>query len=244
MPYVRRWPLVSVTLGVLALLLGLVATHTVWLQPHGLAVDVEIATDLRSSALTRLMLGVSFLASPVVAVAVLVLWPGWLVWRRRAVAAAATFLVVVVGWVAAFVVKLVVARPRPPVDLVHSLAPETGSNSYPSGHVAFAFSVAVAAWFLARGTRRSRPVAIVGVVFVALVAFSRLYLGVHYPGDVVGSVLVSGAAIVLLTGLWHGFIRDWLQARPLVARLQPPPPGYGRAASGDGLGVVGGGASG
>jgi membrane-associated phospholipid phosphatase len=216
MPYVRRWLLISLVLGVAALLLGFVATDTAWLQPHGLAIDVEIATDLRSAILTPVMLGISYLASPAVGVAVLVGWPAWLVWRRRRVAAVATFLVVVVGWAASFVVKLLVGRARPPADVVHSLAAETGSNSYPSGHVAFAFSVAVAAWFLVRGTRRSRPVAVVGVVAVVLVAFSRLYLGVHYPGDVIGSVLVSGAAIVLLTGLWNSFLEA-----ALLGRLEP-----------------------
>lgn len=220
MPYVRRWPLISAALAATALLLGLVATDTAWLQPHGLAIDVEIATDLRSAVLTPVMLGISLLASPVVGAVVVVLWPGWLVWRRRPLAAASTFLVVVVGWMAVFVAKLLVARPRPPAGVVHSLAPETGSNSYPSGHVAFAFSVAVAAWFLVRGTRRSRPVAVAGAVGVALVAFSRLYLGVHYPGDVVGSVLVASSAIVLLTGLWHRFLRAALLARPMVARIE------------------------
>ncbi|MEZ0448331.1 phosphatase PAP2 family protein [Cellulomonas sp. ICMP 17802] len=227
MPYVRRWPVLSVVLGVAALLLGLVAADTTLLQPHGLALDVEIATDVRSALLTPVMLGISFLASPVVACVALVLWPGWLVWRRRPLAAAATFLVVVVGWLAAFGVKLLVARPRPPIDVVHSLAPETGSDSYPSGHVAFAFSIAVAAWFLARGTRWSRPVAVLGAGFVALVAFSRLYLGVHYLGDVVGSVLVSGAAIVLLTGLWHRFVEPALLARAWVAGREPEAAGRG-----------------
>lgn len=218
MPYVRRWPTTSATLGVMALLLGFAAADTAWLQPYGLAIDVAIADDLRSAVLTPLMLGISFLASPAVAVATVLLWTGLLVvWRRRPVAAVSTALVVAVGWGAALVVKAVVGRERPPIDIVHSLAPETGATSYPSGHVAYTVSAAVAAWFLVRGTARARPVAVVGAVAVVLVAASRLYLGVHYLGDVIGSVLVAGAAIVLLTGLWHRYLRGALLSAPAFA---------------------------
>ncbi|BAS11518.1 phosphoesterase PA-phosphatase related [Arthrobacter sp. Hiyo4] len=40
---------------------------------------------------------------------------------------------------------------------------------------------------------------------VALVGWSRLYIGVHYPSDVVGSLLAGTAAVVLLAGLWNRF---------------------------------------
>jgi membrane-associated phospholipid phosphatase len=65
-----------------------------------------------------------------------------------------------------------------------------------------------------------------------------MYLGVRYPGDVIGSVLVSGAAIVLLTGLWNSFLEALLgrlDAETLARRMPGP---------GGGLGVVDRGASG
>jgi len=219
MPRVPRWPTISTVLLLFALGLGLLATHTDWLTPHGLAVDVEIATDVRTPWLTTVMQAISWIASPPVAAATLAVGCVALVAWRRPVSALATFLVVAVGWCATLLVKAIVARPRPPIDIVHSLQPETGSDSYPSGHTAFAVSAAIAAWFLVRGTRHARRVAALGGAAVVLVGFSRLYLGVHYPGDIVGSILVSTAAIVALTGLWHSPLTDRVLSGPVVGSM-------------------------
>lgn len=226
MPVVRRWPQAALALVVAGLVLGFVAARTSLLQPHGLAVDQAIAADLRTSFGTTVMLAVGAAFSPVAGVLVVIVWSGLLLfWRHRPVAAVSTALVVAVGWGSSLLVKAIVQRDRPPSALVHSLSPETGATSYPSGHVALAFSLATAAWFLARGTRRSRLVATCGVLVVGLVAFSRLYLGAHYPGDVVGSVLISSGAIIALTGVWHGVIVDRIGSirvvSPLLARFGP-----------------------
>jgi undecaprenyl-diphosphatase len=82
----------------------------------------------------------------------------------------------------------------------------------------------VAAYFLARGTRWQRPAAFGGAAVVALVAFSRLYIGAHYPIDVLGSVLVSGSAILFLTGIWHAWLLPRLHLVPFLDRFGPVQP--------------------
>jgi undecaprenyl-diphosphatase len=80
--------------------------------------------------------------------------------------------------------------------------------SFPSGHAATSFAGATMLAFLL-----GRRVAPVLLVLAALVAASRVYVGVHYPVDVVaGAALGTGVTLVL----------RWLEAnRPRSRRSQP-----------------------
>lgn len=48
-------------------------------------------------------------------------------------------------------------------------------------------------------------IAAAGAALALVVAWSRLYIGVHYPSDVAASFLAASAAVVLLSGLWNRF---------------------------------------
>ncbi|MFI9723649.1 phosphatase PAP2 family protein [Streptomyces sp. NPDC052396] len=244
MPYVRHWLRNSVLLFAVALVLGLLAAHTSLIQPHDLSLDRTIQTNLRTGWLNEVMKGVSYLASPTAGVIVLVVWTGWLLFlRRRPTQAVATFLVVAIGWNSTQVAKAIVARHRPPTKF--SLDPQIGSNSFPSGHTAFTVAAAVAAYFLFRESRHRRTVAVCGVLAVLLVAFSRLYIGAHYPTDTLGAVLVAGSAILFVTGVWHAWVLPNLDRLPLLDRFglaeeraeaQAAQGGHGTAVPGPGRG--------
>lgn len=97
------------------------------------------------------------------------------------------------------VLKLVFQHPRPTAAII--AIPD--SYSFPSGH-----SIAASALFMslaliaARGERRQRPRRILmwsGVAVALLVAWSRVYLGVHYLSDVVGGLLLGGAGAIAAT---------------------------------------------
>ncbi|WP_344097731.1 phosphatase PAP2 family protein, partial [Streptomyces stramineus] len=217
MPYVRHWLRNSLLLFAVVIALGLVAAHTRLIQPHDLDLDLTIQDNTRTGWLNHTMEGVSALASPVAGLLILAVWSGWLLFvRRRPVKAAATFLVVAVGWNSTQIAKAIVARPRPPRE--YMLDPEIGSNSFPSGHTAFTVSVVIAAYFLLRETRHRRTVLICGTFAVLLVAFSRMYVGAHYPTDTLGSVLIAISAITFMTGLWHTWVLPQLHRVPLMER--------------------------
>ncbi|WP_223166749.1 glycosyltransferase [Nonomuraea sp. SYSU D8015] len=115
--------------------------------------------------------------------------------RSRAVRRA--LVVIAAGWGVSLVVKVLVDRPRPAAS--HALVQGLGPDSFPSGHVCLTLSIAVAAALLTRKTRWHRPVVAAGGLLVIGQMLARVYLGAHYPTDVLGSVVVTPAAVHLAT---------------------------------------------
>lgn len=72
-------------------------------------------------------------------------------------------------------------RPFYVIESLSALIKYPSDASFPSGHSAAAFAVASALIFAGAPKRISIPAAVLAV----LVAFSRLYFGVHYPSDVI-----------------------------------------------------------
>lgn len=92
------------------------------------------------------------------------------------------------------------ARARP--DLWPPLAPET-SFSFPSGHAMQSMALATALLVLAWNTRWRWPVLLAGAAFTGIVGLSRVYLGVHFPSDVLAGWCASLAWAVGLALLFR-----------------------------------------
>jgi undecaprenyl-diphosphatase len=109
------------------------------------------------------------------------------------------------AWVCANAAKVLVQRPRPLETIADALVRQQvpHGSSFPSSHTAVAIAIAIALIpFLAR------PVAAAGLAYAALVGWSRVYLGVHYPLDVIAGIgiglAVGGATLLVLRATWTG----------------------------------------
>lgn len=116
--------------------------------------------------------------------------------RRNRLTALALVLGFVMAVVISYAIGVVAFRPRPfMVGLGHALIDHRPNGSFPSNH-GLAFAVWAAVMFLVQ----RRPVAWLATVLGILVAWSRIYLGIHYPLDMVGAAII--AVPVAMASLW------------------------------------------
>jgi membrane-associated phospholipid phosphatase len=169
--------------------------------------DVAVERSLRAHASPvgdRIFRAITVLGSPVpwiVVAAVAV----WLLWRKR------WFLLVTLvagtggGKLLELLLKSTIQRRRPS-ETAELLSGNT--FSFPSGHAMHAtICYALVAFVLATALRwpvrlRARWYTAVGFVAVA-VAFSRMYLGMHFPSDVLGGLIAGVAWVVLCMAAIH-----------------------------------------
>ena len=111
--------------------------------------------------------------------------------------------------------KLLFDRERPNV---FEWGTHAASSSFPSGHAMSATVVyGTVAYLLARLQKHAWARALTllyAIVMIALICLTRLYLGVHYPSDVLGGIVVGLA--------WSGFCMATLEASLALARRRAP----------------------
>ncbi len=156
---------------------------------------------------------VTSLGSPAILTLLTAVALGFLALKREWSAAVFVLASICGGSIISFAIKDLVQRPRP--DFVAAVA-QTQTYSFPSGH---AFLSAVT--FLTLGALLARVqkepeikiyVLLVAIALAILVGVSRVYLGVHWPTDVLAG-WSAGAAWAILCWL----IAEWLQARSSAA---------------------------
>jgi membrane-associated phospholipid phosphatase len=182
--------------------------------------DVSFARWLsgeRSDVGTDFFRVVTFLGSPAAALAIATVVCVLLYRRRRLVEAALLPVVLAGAELLNLVLKLSFHRPRPEYAFVH-----LETYSFPSGHAMVSTAaygaLAYLAWSNLR-TRQARLVLSAGTaVLLALICFSRLYLGVHYLSDVLAGAaggafwLAISIALQTIYGerLATGFAGSWV----------------------------------
>jgi undecaprenyl-diphosphatase len=159
--------------------------------------------------LTKVMTDLTALGGVTVLTLIVTLVVVYLTLRRKFRTALFVAASILGGWGLSSVLKLGIARPRP--EVVQHLV-EVSDMSFPSGHAMLS-----AITYLTLGAMLSRIeerpslrlfFPLVAVVLTLIIGLSRIYLGVHYPTDVLGG---WAAGTVWACGSW--FVARWMLGR-------------------------------
>jgi len=169
----------------------------------------------RTGTLDAIMLEITFLGTGTV-VMMIVGISAMFLWLTRHKYSAVLLLLATFGGIALNnLLKLGFSRPRPQIV---EWGTQASSWSFPSGHAMSAAIVyGTVAYLAARLQRRhvTRVLTmVVAVLMILLISISRLYLGVHYPSDVIAGLIIGTA--------WAGFCMATLEAIQLYAKRRAP----------------------
>ena len=130
-------------------------------------------------------------------------------WRAEGVLISAA---AVAGRLVTFGLKEAIGRPRPSEGLVQVLQDADG-YSFPSGHVmhyvVFLGTLAVILTMRVKTGLALRFTQVALVVAVIAIAYSRIYLGTHWAGDVIGGYVFGAAVVIGAVAVW----RRWTDGR-------------------------------
>lgn len=198
---------------------------------------LEFLVGARSGALTGALAALTFVTGPtVLPLIVLVACVVWgrirREWWRPLLLAGA----MIGSTLLSLAVKGLVGRPRPPEETMYIPGSET-TGSFPSGHTIGTATFLFAIGYLVASRHPTRRLVlgwlVGGVVGVAAVALSRLYLGYHFLTDVVGATGLAVAVVGVVTVVDRIHVTRGLPASEPEPGWSPePPPELTRAQQG------------
>lgn len=174
--------------------------------------DVSILSAVQSLAapwLTTVMRLISDIFLPEVVVPIIAIILVVLLIRHKRLQEVLLILIMA-GNVWSLILKPIIHRPRPTVTQATIYAPET-DFSMPSAHALEVMTIGGAIILLDKKKRKATPFWLTTIVaaFVLLVGLSRVYLGVHFPSDVLAGYLIG----------WFWLLFVWRWVRPRLEKV-------------------------
>ena len=154
-----------------------------------------IQDNIRNDFLTPIMEAVTLFASFGGLVWIITSLTLLIINKTRRVGLASTIAIALSGLITNAIIKNIVNRTRPyvAIDELDPIGKLPTDSSFPSGHSSVAFAAAIAISLSVPFIIEKKKAHLIGVLIIvlaSLIALSRLYLGVHYPSDVlVGTIL-------------------------------------------------------
>ncbi|MGE4547551.1 MAG: undecaprenyl-diphosphatase [Desulfurella sp.] len=103
------------------------------------------------------------------------------------------FYIALIGLFINYTIGLFYYHPRPFVEgLGNLLIQHAKDSSFPSDHATLAFAVSFGFWY-----SKEKLLSIASFVFALITGFARIFVGVHFPFDIMGSFFVAIVALVL-----------------------------------------------
>lgn len=164
----------------------------VW-QRESWPLDINILLSIHHFAnpvLDRLMLSITSLGDPEFVVIIITMSTGWLLWQRRLPEVKILILACVGALMLNQGMKSLFSRPRP--TLWPSLLHET-SFGFPSGHAIGSIVLygLLSYFYAVYRPHHAKGIYLFSVILISLIGFSRLYLGVHYPTDIIAGYITG-----------------------------------------------------
>jgi undecaprenyl-diphosphatase len=174
-----------------------------WTQALDVRLMLAVGRD-RPAWATPIMQAASILGSGTLEIPLALGLSSRLAMLRRRSEAAGYAAATLSGWALYGVAKFAFHRPRPRV--IPGLMPGAGWYSFPSGHSMLAplvFGLGALIWS-APWPRRARVALLVAAALLCLpIGFSRVYLGMHWPTDVGGGLLLGTGWAALWVWWWE-----------------------------------------
>jgi membrane-associated phospholipid phosphatase len=186
----------------LCILLLVWLCREVW-QRKSWPLDINILLNIHHFAnpvLDRLMLSITSLGDPEFVVIIIVVSAGWLLWQRRLPEVKVLILACAGALVLNQGMKLIFSRPRP--TLWPSLLHET-SFGFPSGHAIGSIVLygLLAYFYAVYRPHYAQGIYLLSILLIGSIGFSRLYLGVHYPTDIIAGYITGWLWLMACIGL-------------------------------------------
>lgn len=198
--YISKSNVVLLTISILVFLLLLLSLNTIESQRFEHFVS-DYIQSFRTKELTQIMKFISKIGDFIGYSIIIFILGVYLLFKRKAIILAHILAIILTSAVFNIILKAIINRPRP---YGNSLVNVT-FHSFPSGHAMSAITFYGLMIYLIFKFIKNSPSKIflcsICIVMILLIGISRIYLGVHYPTDVIAGYMAGLAVLTFSIGL-------------------------------------------